>query len=75
MLGQRFGIFEVPLKEVPRPVRHPDYPNVWKIGNWTFDASDPEETNIQNIEDSICAWVGWLGVIQGGRHLGTEASG
>jgi len=40
MLAQENGILHVPLKDVPRPVRHEKFEHVWKCGDWSLDDRD-----------------------------------
>ena len=70
MLMQRFGILEIPLKDVPRPVQSEDYPYIWKCGSYSLDSRD--DANIEEVEQSIISLVGWLAFLRSGGLDGTE---
>jgi hypothetical protein len=73
MLAQENGILHVPLKDVPRPVRHEKFEHVWKCGDWSLD--DRDDNSIEDAEKNVLAWAGWLAFLRSGGLDGTEASG
>ena len=82
MFIQEDGFLKIPLKDVPRPSKEEGFDYIYRSGDWSFDIRD--ESDVERIEESILAWVGWLGFVQTGGYgtlenmgddSGTETSG